>query len=507
MRAKNEVRREYHIFTDASGLAIGAAIYCVSYPSSGAPKVTLIAAKSKIIPLAKPSENPKTNFPETNTVSINKLELNGALLGLQLFETIRPLLESVDKVHCWTDSAVGLTWIRNKKQTGVKYVDTRLEKIWKLSNPEDWNHCPGKENPADMATRVCLTKELINNQVWIEGPEWLRNPAVAWPNLRETKINLRTPKIRCEVCLKYPTEQKCRDCGHKISAQERCRFLEKYLLQGDDNWKLALRRHHYLTKVRNMLLKREKSPISKPSDINLEIAQVNQIREIQGNYEPEIWKKVAFQDRVHEGLAWDKDFQLIMVRSRQYREGEQKSFMEQDLMHLPVESNNPEDRGTNPFAKAIMRDAHEASGHSPTVPTYVWLRKKFWCAKARKIAQNIKHTCPRCVRFDSKPFKAPEAPLRDYRYIGNRLFETMGVDFVGPFTPIISSNKPVSVIVFTCPLTRVVLMRAVEGVGADEFRFTLNMVCNEHNLEPKIKTQTERRLSLTSGNARSKNST
>jgi hypothetical protein len=73
MRAKNKVRREYHIFTDASGLAIGAAIYCVSYPKTGTPEVTLIAAKSKIIPTVKPSENFKTNFPETNTVSINKL--------------------------------------------------------------------------------------------------------------------------------------------------------------------------------------------------------------------------------------------------------------------------------------------------------------------------------------------------------------------------------------------------------------------------------------------------
>jgi hypothetical protein len=209
MRAKNKVRREYHIFTDTSGLAIGAAIYCVSYPKTGTPKVTLIAAKSKIIPRVKPSESSKTNFPETNRVSINKLELIGALLGLQLFETIRPSLESMEKVHCWTDSSVGLTWIRNKKQTGVRYIDTRLEKIRKLSNPEDWNHCPGKENPADMSTRVCLTKELINNQVWIEVPEWLRNPTVPWPNLREAKINIRTQRARCEACLKFPNEQKC----------------------------------------------------------------------------------------------------------------------------------------------------------------------------------------------------------------------------------------------------------------------------------------------------------
>jgi hypothetical protein len=59
----------------------------------------------------------------------------------------------------------------------------------------------------------------------------------------------------------------------------------------------------------------------------------------------------VFQDGVHEGLVWDKDFQLIMVRSRQYREGGQKSFMEQDLIHLPVASNNPDDKEPLPLPR------------------------------------------------------------------------------------------------------------------------------------------------------------
>jgi hypothetical protein len=172
LKHKDEVRREYHIFTDASGLAIGAAIYCVSYPATGAPKVTLVAAKSKIIPRQKPKDSNKTNFQENVSISIKKLELNGALLGLQLFETIKPSLEQTESIHCWTDSAVGLTWIRNGKRTGVKYIDTRLEKIWDLSKPESWNHCPCKENPADMATRVCSTKDLIYHETWIHGPDW-----------------------------------------------------------------------------------------------------------------------------------------------------------------------------------------------------------------------------------------------------------------------------------------------------------------------------------------------
>jgi hypothetical protein len=50
-----------------------------------------------------------------------------------------------------------------------------------------------------------------------------------------------------------------------------------------------------------------------------EIAQVNLIREVQKHCKPEVWKKVAFKEGLHEGLVWDKDLQLTMVRSRQYR--------------------------------------------------------------------------------------------------------------------------------------------------------------------------------------------
>jgi hypothetical protein len=486
LRHKEEARREYHIFTDASRLAIGATIYCVSYPHAGSPKVTLIAAKSKIIPYQKPRETTKTNFQETTGISINKLELNGALLGLQLFETLRPSLEKTETVHCWTDSLVGLTWIRNGRRTGIKYIDTRLEKIWELSKPEFWNHCPGKENPADMATRVCSTKDLLNNQTWLEGPEWLRDTSILWPNLRKTTVNIQSTRTVCETCLKYPAANTCKGCGHRSTSKERCRFMEKYLSRGNDQWKLIFRRYYYFNRVKMRLLKRKKDPTQKPTDWDLELAQIKLLRDLQKYYDLEHWKKLVKKDTILDGLAWDEDLQLLVSRSRQHQKREERSPLERNLIHVPVDNNHPESPGTNPFIKALMRESHITTGHGPAVPTYVHLRQKFWCAQAKKIAQRVKRTCPTCIKIDSKPFKAPEAALRDYRYIGDRIFETMGVDFVGPFSPLESSNKPVSVIVFTCPLTCLVLLRPVEGVGAEEFRFTLNTVCNEHNLEPKL---------------------
>jgi hypothetical protein len=120
------------------------------------------------------------------------------------------------------------------------------------------------------------------------------------------------------------------------------------------------------------------------------------------------------------------------------------------------------------------------------VSTFTYLRQKYWCAKARKIAKEVKRDCPVCKWLDVKTIKTPEAPLRDYRYIGDKKSETMGVDFVGPFLPLTDKKRPISIIVFSCPLMRIVLLRAAENVGAEEFRHVLNSVCNEHNLSPKI---------------------
>ena len=493
MRTKGEKRREYHLFTDASGLAIGAVLYAVSYDKNDKPTVSLIAAKSKIIPRTAPSKkNPM--IPEAG-ISINKLELNGILLGLQLVEMLKESLEKPTKIHCWTDSLVSLAWIKNQKQTGVKYVDTRLEKIWTLSSPDDWNHCPGKENPADMSTRPCSMKELLENETWTSGPEWLRNTNLPWPNNRAAVIKVTQPKPPCDTCAKYPLPTKCKVCGTKADAVARCRQLERYIHRGDHHWEHHVRRYHYLysqmqnfyTAKRKPSTPRDPIHISKPTAHDFEVAQINLIRDIQRNYEPDIWRSLQKNpESMIDGLVWNPVLRLIMSRSRQSRTDEIKSPIEKDLIHLPVTNNNPLKPGTNPFTRALMDYSHRMCGHGPMVSTFTHLRQKYWCARARKIAKEVKRDCPACKRFDIRPLKAPQAPLRDYRYIGDKKFETMGVDFVGPFHPLTDKRRPISIIVFSCPLTRLVLLRAVENVGAEEFRHVLNSVCNEHNLNPKI---------------------
>jgi hypothetical protein len=56
-----------------------------------------------------------------------------------------------------------------------------VETIQSVSKKEWWRHCPGLQNPADLATRGAPAPPLVNSQLWWNGPEWLKLEEEKWP--------------------------------------------------------------------------------------------------------------------------------------------------------------------------------------------------------------------------------------------------------------------------------------------------------------------------------------
>lgn len=129
-----------HTFVDASQEAYGSVVYAIHVYKNGLVSVRLIAVKSRVAPLT--------------SVSIPRLELMAAVLGLRLALSVRQALE-VSEEHWvfWSDSMNVVHWIRSKSRDFRPFVANRIGEIHSSSNPKQWRHVPTNVNPSDLLSR------------------------------------------------------------------------------------------------------------------------------------------------------------------------------------------------------------------------------------------------------------------------------------------------------------------------------------------------------------------
>ena len=160
---------ELHGFSDASAQAYGAVVYLRAVYEDGSISSTIIASKTRVAPM--------------KVQTIPRLELLAALILTQLVDTLKKSLESLPSLvtYYWTDSTVVLHWIRNQRPWR-QYVSNLVNEIKCYSTPEEWNHCPGLLNPADMPSRALTGSELGESKSWWNGPSFLCLHRSDWPN-------------------------------------------------------------------------------------------------------------------------------------------------------------------------------------------------------------------------------------------------------------------------------------------------------------------------------------
>ena len=514
---ENETHRYYHVFCDASEIAIGAVMYSVSYENNRY-KINIVTAKSKINPLPKqPKSKKKTardlqilpsgdvEMIETKQVplQINRMELNAALLGARLVETIKLRLEKDPVIHFWSDSQVALQWIYKGPYTGAEFVDTRIKKILKTTQARQWQHCPGIDNPADMVSRGCEPKKLLESTMWRYGPEWLpiKN---SWP---ESPAILKLFKAQC------------------VSHEER-RIFEMLALQikdshgnlyNDFNWRKCVLRYAAFLRIQikakvtytgimrtRAWIKRRKEALLRRDYFNKPVAEtmitINEyrraelilLRDMQKIYSPEKYYHLkANPDDVMAGLSWSSfetaTPELIVSTGRQYQMIKPTgNILEKPLIYIPYSNGAQESPKTNEIAKMLMIEAHLATGNGSVLHTLTQFRKRFWVSRGKQLAKWVRKSCPVCIKYDTKIVQAPMGKLPVFRYTGQKRFAAMGLDFVGPFKELLLTGEPVWVAVFSCPLTRAVLLRPVTTVSAPAFADILNWVIREYSLNPEL---------------------
>jgi hypothetical protein len=176
-----------HTFCDASKEAYTAVSFIRFHYQDGSIEVSYVASKTRVTPL--------------RAVSIPRLELMAAVLGTRLARIIAKVLSiPIDQHRFWTDSTDVLFWVRNQSRQFKPFITNRVSEIHEHTSPMQWNHVPGKMNPADDPTRGLDVHQMSRDSRWSRGPDFLHLTEEHWPRIeikglqQSTEAKIESPK-------------------------------------------------------------------------------------------------------------------------------------------------------------------------------------------------------------------------------------------------------------------------------------------------------------------------
>nr|CAD2178770.1 unnamed protein product [Meloidogyne enterolobii] len=419
--------QEFHCFTDASKYGFGAAIYVKTSEEGSHPG--LIFSKSLIKPASLPS----------NATTIPKLELQALTLGAKMIKFLQNELNfNMAQATIWSDSQCNIERLRRPGKYD-RFVTNRLIKIRNLCSVK---HTTTTDNPADICSRGATPLELMENQIWLHGPKWLKLPRREWPkSLVEyfpgQEVQEKTAEFFLEGAVTEDVPK--RECIIDIT-----RFSKYKKLLG------ALSIAFKFIK-----LLQHKTELSIITSGDIKIAETYLIKSIQEQYAPSEEAKINLQMFSDQGI-W-------------------KCHGRIDESDLKNQTKSPIFLPDSWLTKLIILDIHYNNKHCGTETTLCILRQKFWIIRGRKTIHSIiysnKYGCLLCRKFKIKPFPLQKFDqLPKYRVTMARPFCYCGIDYFGPIN-VKGQNvvKKVYGALFTCLTIRAIHIELVEDVSTKSF--------------------------------------
>ncbi|XP_065085126.1 uncharacterized protein LOC135707260 [Ochlerotatus camptorhynchus] len=431
---------EIHCFSDASNKAYGGCVYIRSQDSSGIIKVRLLSSRSKVAPL--------------RCQSIPRLELCGALLSAQLYEKVKDSTRLAVQTFFWTDSTCVLRWIESTPATWTTFVANRVAKIQTLTEGWQWRHVPGTDNPADLISRGVSPEDIVDNELWWEGPNWLKEAPEAWPGAVEEIPEAGEEERRRTVvaCTVSPVAE----------------FNEVYLSKFGSYSDLVRRTAYWLRLMKLLRIPAASRPANEfLNAAELKAAENAVLRNVQREVFAEEWKALSKGEFVSRKspLRWFHPFVckdgLIRVGGRLKNSEELES-----TKHPPVLP------ARHQLTRLILRCFHERLLHAGPQLLLGAVRLQFWPLGGRNVAREIVHRCVKCFRTKPSTMQQFMGELPSSRVNVSRPFTKTGVDYFGPVyirpAPRRAAVKAY-VSVFICLCTKAVHLELVSDLSTDRF--------------------------------------
>ncbi|XP_062714102.1 uncharacterized protein LOC115267934 [Aedes albopictus] len=447
---------QYHFFSDASQHAYGACCYIRTADSSGDFKVALLTARSKVAPLKQQS--------------IPRLELCGALLSAELYQKVSQSLELQGPTFFWVDSTTVLNWLNATPSTWTTFVANRVSKIQQSTQNCSWKHVAGHDNPADLLSRGISAENILENQLWWQGPEWLQLPQTSWPTgnidiTSSTEILLEAEKRKTAVC----------------TASSDPAFIDLFTERFSD-YDRMLRVTAY---CRRFIENCRRNPTNSPSTYittkEKNAAEATLIRLVQQQEFAEEWKQLQKSQHVtpKSRLRWFHPFisddQLIRIGGRLNQAPQPYDSKHQII--LPA---------SHSLSKLLVRSQHKKHLHAAPQLLVSILRLRYWITGARNLARTTVRNCIECVKARPQLLEQFMAELPASRVTAARPFSVTGVDYWGPISlqriHRRAAPRKAYVAVFVCFVTRAVHLELVIDLSTVKFLQALRRFVSRRGL-------------------------
>ena len=140
------------------------------------------------------------------------------------------------------------------------------------------------------------------------------------------------------------------------------------------------------------------------------------------------------------------------------------------------------------FTTLVIKDAHRKVLHLGVSTTLAEVRQKYWVPKGRQVVKKILKNCQRCKILSAKPLpSAATSALPECRVKSGHAFETIGVDFAGPFY-CSNGRKTIKayITLFTCATSRAVHIEAATDMSVNTFKQSLRSFITRRGMPSRI---------------------
>ena len=362
---------DLHVFTDASISAFAVVIFARQLDASpNTANLNFVLGKSRVAPIKQQS--------------VPKLELQAAVLGVRLLQTVRKAFATqFQSVTLWTDSCVVLDWIQSRNKL-KSFVANRVDEIRQSTSPADWRYVPTESNPADYGTRG-LKPDAIE-QKWTRPPPFLTQPPHKWPQRRplpHANSICAAAKIKLQSALLNVNRFSSWIRLLRSTAQV-CRFVRRLRNRSSDR---SLNTHDF--QCAQHLLFRQSQIESFPSTV----AQLHNKESLSSKD-----KLLPYSPVLDEHAV------LRSAGRLQYAP-------------LPPSTRNPIVLDArNRIVQLLLQHYHAVCHHAGPEYVKAFLQQRFLILGVRCALRTLSHRCFTCRRFRAQNVEPKMAPLPSYRF-------------------------------------------------------------------------------------------